>query len=129
LWRTLWHDGLIVHFGFFPLPLAVVGMLLLARRAREAASWLLPVLMALTFLIMAGFAVLPFISGSTLATRWLMFGAWAVAIAAACCGQLLWRAGRAGRVVVLACAGFIAFVTLAQWLAALAWRVRPPEPF
>ena len=39
--------------------------------------------MAGTFAVGALFAVLPFLSGSTLATRWLMFSLWAVAVGAA----------------------------------------------
>jgi hypothetical protein len=131
LWRTLWYDGLITHFGFFPLPLAFVGLALLARRASPArpASLALPALMALVLAIGVGFALLPFISGSTLATRYLMFALWAVALGAAVATSLLWQRGRMGRVLVLAAGAFLLWVTLAQWVAALAWRVRPPEPF
>jgi hypothetical protein len=75
------------------------------------------------------FAVLPFLSGSTLSTRWLMFALWAVAFGAALTAHTLWRMGRAGRLLVYAMGGYVAWNTLAMWLMALAWRVRPPEPF
>jgi hypothetical protein len=82
-----------------------------------------------TFLIGAVFAVLPFLSGSTLSTRWLMFSAWAVALGAALGARALWRRGLAGRLVTLGMAGYVVWITASLWLMALAWRVRPPEPF
>ncbi len=82
-----------------------------------------------TFAIGAIFAVLPFLSGSTLSTRWLMFSAWAIAVGAALSAQLLWRSGRAGRLLTLAMGGYVVWITANMWLMALAWRVRPPEPF
>jgi hypothetical protein len=151
LWDTLWDAGFRVHFGFFPVPLALGGLLLLgyrtARNCRAPAArekgrrrirWpsgplpraqALLVLMAGTFLIGLLFAVLPFVSGSTLSTRWLMFSAWAVAVGAAAGAQLLWRSGRAGRLLVIVMSWYVVWVTASVWLTALAWRVRPPEPF
>jgi hypothetical protein len=151
LWETLWDAGFRVHFGFFPLPLALGGLLLLSYRTasnwrasaagekgRRRIRWpsgalpraqALLVLMAGTFVIGLLFAVLPFVTGSTLSTRWLMFSAWAVAVGAAAGAQLLWRSGRAGRLLVIIMGWYIAWVTASVWVAALAWRVRPPEPF
>jgi hypothetical protein len=140
LWRTLWDAGLRTHFGFFPIPLALAGLLLGTRtRNREPRTvqnskvldsrFLVLVLMAGTFAIGAVFAALPFLSGSTLSTRWLMFSAWAVAVGATPGAWGLWRRGRAGRIVALCMAGYIVWVAASQWLMALAWRVRPPEPF
>jgi hypothetical protein len=86
-------------------------------------------LMVGTFLIALLFGSLPFITGSTLSTRWLMFSGWAIAVGAALIAQLLWRAGRAGRWLVWAMGGYILWITASQWLGALAWRIRPPEPF
>ena len=86
-------------------------------------------LVAGTFVIALGFAALPFLSGSTLSTRWLMFSAWAIAVGAALSAQLLWRTGRAGRLLVVVMGGYVVWVTAVVWLGALAWRVRPPEPF
>jgi hypothetical protein len=58
-----------------------------------------------------------------------MFSAWAIAVGAAVTMQLLWRAGRAGRWLVIAIGGYIVWITASMWLGALAWRIRPPEPF
>jgi hypothetical protein len=82
-----------------------------------------------TFVIAVLFGSLPFISGSTLSTRWLMFSAWAIAVGAALAIDLFWHAGRAGRWVVLLMSSYILWITASQWLGALAWRIRPPEPF
>ena len=145
LWTTLWDAGFRAHFGFFPLPLAWCGLFLLhqrigcqhpapapaPRRRGSPGSPLaaLVVLMAATFAVGLLFAILPFLSGSTLTTRWLMFSAWAIAVGAAVGARLLWRAGRAGRLLVIAAGGYVLWVTASMWLEALAWRVRPPEPF
>jgi hypothetical protein len=146
LWRTLWDAGFRVHFGFFPVPLALCGLLLLWRRTtndqragidnsaaehatRNTQHVALIVLIVGTFTIALLVASLPFLSGSTLSTRWLMFSAWAIAVAAAVAAQALWHTGRAGRLLVLAMGGYVVWVTASMWLGALAWRVRPPEPF
>jgi hypothetical protein len=147
LWRTLWDAGISAHLGFIPLPLALGGMLLLrrppttdhrpptgqdinyTRHTTHDGRQAVFVLMAGTFAIGALFAVLPFLSGSTLATRWLMFSLWAVAVGAALSLDLLWRSGRAGRLLALAVGGYVLWLTASLWLMALAWRVRPPEPF
>jgi hypothetical protein len=162
LWRTLWDAGFRVHFGFFPVPLALCGLLLLLLRrpttndrrpttddqragvdksaaehatrntqhtTRNTQHVALIVLIAGTFTIAVLVASLPFLSGSTLSTRWLMFSAWAIAVAAAIAAQALWHTGRAGRLLVLAMGGYVVWVTASMWLGALAWRVRPPEPF
>jgi hypothetical protein len=169
LWRNLWDAGFRIHFGFFPVPLALCGLALLlgnrgqgtgdSRQAaggrRQAAgrkywarrqgdeetadiaqssvlcpqSSVLVTLMVGTFLIALLFGSLPFISGSTLSTRWLMFSAWAIAVGAALTLQPLWRSGRAGRWLVVAMGGYMLWITASQWLGALAWRIRPPEPF
>jgi hypothetical protein len=146
LWRTLWDDGLRIHFGFFPIPLALGGLLLLWRRTKNqeprtrhyqfAVRGRLPsgwfavlVLMAGTFAIGAFFAALPLLSGSSLATRWLMFSAWAIGVGAALSAQALWRYGRAGRLLVILMGGYVLWISASVWLMALAWRIRPPEPF
>jgi hypothetical protein len=138
LWRTLWDAGISAHLGFIPLPLALCGMLLLRRTKNQeprttfsvlGSRFSVLILMAGTFAIGALFAVLPFLSGSTLATRWLMFSLWAVAVGAALSLDLLWRSGRAGRLLALAVGGYVLWLTASMWLMALVWRVRPPEPF
>ena len=75
------------------------------------------------------FAVLPFLSGSTLSTRWLMFSAWVIAVGASGAATMVWRSGRAGRWIVLAMGSYLVWVSAAMWVGAVAWRIRPPEPF
>ncbi|MCG8348167.1 MAG: hypothetical protein MI924_10365, partial [Chloroflexales bacterium] len=107
LWRVLWEAGLIIHFGFFPLALALLGPPTLLAAARKqtpnlnnqftpAPALILVALMAGSFLISLCFAILPFITLSTQSTRWLMFSAWAVAVSAALVMRLLWRYGWTG---------------------------------
>jgi hypothetical protein len=184
LWRTLWDAGFRIHFGFFPLPLALGGLALLWNRrpptteegergrggegeklrmedggwrmdlddqrlvvthhaspfthhpsrftfhvSRFAYDTALVTLILGTLAIALLFALLPFLSGSTLSTRWLMFSAWTIAVCGALGARATWRRGWAGRLLVIAAGGYIAWVTASQWLMALAWRVRPPEPF
>lgn len=137
LWQILWEYGLVTHFGFFALPLALCGGLLLwaAPPAREvhrpapSARAAVLTLMAGTLAIAVFFAVLPFLSGSTLSSRWLMFSAWAVAVGAALGAHWLWRRGVASRVALGAAGCYVLWVTASMWLGALAWRIRPPEPF
>jgi hypothetical protein len=140
LWETLWDAGFIVHFGFFPLVLAPLGLLAYYLSTRKDAGdasaqgeIALPTIMVAilggSFLVSSIFAVLPFITLSTQSTRWLMFSAWAVAVLGAFTMGLLWKMGRVGKLVVIAMLGFVAWNTASQWLGALAWRIRPPEPF
>jgi hypothetical protein len=146
LWATLWDAGFRVHFGFFPVPLALCGLALLWLRPTtdhqppttnhlaRAASALsrrssVVVLVAGTFAVALLFGALPFITRAALSTRWLMFSGWAMAVCAALAAQLLWRSGRAGRWLVVVMGGYIFWVTASMWLGALAYRIRPPEPF
>ncbi|HMP40927.1 MAG TPA: hypothetical protein PKA05_11140, partial [Roseiflexaceae bacterium] len=133
LWETLWDAGLRMHFGFFPVPLALGGMLIAVLQLRryriEQRQVLIGILLAGTMLVAGIFALLPFVTGAALTTRWLMFAAWAVAVGAVASGARIWQAGQAGRVLLLAAAAYALAITAAMWLAALAWRVRPPEPF
>jgi hypothetical protein len=86
-------------------------------------------LMVCSVVVSSIFAVLPFITLSTQSTRWMMFSAWVMAVAAALAFRLLWRYGRGGRIVVLAMGGFVVWNSLYFWLAPMLWRIRPPEPF
>jgi hypothetical protein len=125
--RALWQGGLIEHFGFFPVLLAIPGALLLLRgRAGKGA---LPVLMLATFISSLSQAVLPFITLSSITTRWLMFSAWIFAVASAPAIVWLWRRGRAGRLAVLAMAGYVLWITAVVWIEAMTMRLPPIEPF
>ncbi len=129
LWNTLWNFGFQTHFGLFPIPLALAGLALLWQRRKVGRTAMLLFLIAGTFLLALGFAILPFVSGSTLTTRWLMFSAWAIAVAAAWSAELLWRSGRASRWLVVTAGSYMIWIMVSQWIGALAWRIRPPEPF
>jgi hypothetical protein len=127
LWQVLWDAGFVQHFGFFPLLLAPLGVWLLARWGRPAQ--VTAALIGGSFVVSTVFAVLPFLTLSTQSTRWLMFSAWGVAIGAALVVRRLWRAGAAGRLAVVAMAGFVLWNTVVLWLGPMLWRIRPPEPF
>ena len=136
LWRALWDSGFRIHFGFFPVPLAAAGFAFwLARRrqldsAQQHQTWLVvATLLVGTFLVAAVFAALPFLSGSSLSTRWLMFSAWAVALCAVTFVRATWRFGWLLRLVYLLMAGYVLWITASQWIGALGFRIRPPEPF
>lgn len=125
--RVIWEGGLITHFGFFPVLLALPGSLILSgRRLRRS---ILPPLLWLTFLVSVSQAVLPLITLNSITTRWLMFSAWAVAVASAVGFARLWRRGRGGRVVVLAMAAYVVWLTLELNIEALVLRQPPIEPF
>jgi hypothetical protein len=69
LWQTLWQAGLIAHYGFFPIPLALGGLWLLQRRQ----GWhITSMLMALSFVVALIFATLPFITQISNSPRYLM---------------------------------------------------------
>ncbi|GIW00597.1 hypothetical protein [Roseiflexus sp.] len=132
LWRTLWDAGLRQHYGFFPLALipASITWLMNGAATQPDRRRVTAVVLALgTIIVAGGFAALPFFSGSTLSTRWLMFSAWLIAVGAAAGAAMLWRQGWAGRITTLAAGGYVVWVTASMWLAALLWRIRPPEPF
>jgi hypothetical protein len=122
LWQTL-RDGLYAHIGLLPIPLAITGLLL--GKGQPSTRFL----MLGTFLIGLAFAALPFLSGSTLATRWLMFSIWAIVVGSVACAERLWRSGWAGRLFTIVIGSYVLWISAALWLSALAWRVRPPEPF
>ncbi len=125
--RVLWEGGLITHFGFFPVALALPGTLLIGAD-RQPRS-ILPLLLRLTFLVSLSQALLPFLTLSSITTRWLMFSAWAIATTGARGLILVWRRGRSARLMVLAMAGYVCWLTANLWLAAMALRQPPIEPF
>ncbi|HWQ14548.1 MAG TPA: hypothetical protein VNL77_17250 [Roseiflexaceae bacterium] len=124
---VLWQGGLIEHFGFFPVLLALPGALLLARG--PAGRGALPVLMLATALSSLSQALLPLITHSSITTRWLMFSAWVVAAAAAPAVRWLWRRGPAGRLLVLGMAGYVLWISAVVWIEAMTMRLPPIEPF
>lgn len=133
MWERLWRDGLVVHFGLFPLLLLPIGLGLLARQARSEKGLgprrTLVWLMAGSLAVAAVFAVFPFIAGVTNSPRWLMFIAWAVAVGSAVATEALWRRGWLGRAAALAMGAAVLANTAWVWLGPMLWRIRPPEPF
>ncbi|HEU5090124.1 MAG TPA: hypothetical protein VFT99_21865, partial [Roseiflexaceae bacterium] len=126
---SIMGDGLTEHFGLFPFALAICGTLILAgqggRPGRQAGC----VVAGATWFVVALFLALPLVSGANLATRWLMFAFPVVCAMAPAAAQRLWRRGGAGRVALIVIGLFVVWVSAAIWLGALAWRIRPPEPF
>ena len=133
MWERLWRDGLVVHFGLFPLLLMPAGLWLLARRARGEAGLgprrALVWLMAASLAVAGVFAVFPFVAGVTNSPRWLMFIAWAVAVGSAVAAEALWRRGWWGRAATLAMGAAVLANTAWIWMGPMLWRIRPPEPF
>ncbi len=125
--RVYWQGGLIGHFGFFPVLLAIPGVWLLMRG--RGGRTVLPWLILATFCASLAQAALPFITLSSITTRWLMFSAWAIAVAAAPTVALLWRRGYGGRIAVITMAAYVAWVSIVVWLDAMTLRKPPIEPF
>lgn len=124
--QVLWQGGLITHYGFFPVVLAIPGALLLSRRLRRST---LPVLLWGTFAVSLGQALLPFLTQSAIMTRWLTFAAWAIAVAGGAGLLLWWRRGPAARIAALAMAGYVCWITIMIFIEAMTQRLPPIEPF
>ncbi len=124
--QVLWEGGLITHYGFFPILLAIPGLLWLSRRLRGSP---LPLLLWGTLLISAAQGLLPFLTQSAIMTRWLTFAAWAIAIAGAAGLALWWRHGRAAKLAGLAMAGYVLWITATIFAEAMTQRLPPIEPF
>ncbi len=124
--RSLWHDGLITHYGFFPVVLAIPGAIALSQRIPYS---ILPKLVWATFVVSSVLGLLPFLTQSAIMTRWLTFAAWAVAVAAAMGLALFWRRGHAARLVSFAMAAYVIWITMIVWIEALTQRLPPVEPF
>lgn len=123
--QVVWEGGLITHYGFFPVLLALAGGLVISRRWRGA----LPVLVWGTLAVSTAQAILPLLNQSAIMTRWLTFAAWAVAIAAAI-GLRYWqRSGRAARWAAYAMIGYAAWITAVIFVEAMTQRLPPIEPF
>ncbi|WP_298814765.1 hypothetical protein [Chloroflexus sp.] len=126
LWQTLWQAGLIAHYGFLPLPFAIVGLWLVWRWQ----GWqITTALMGLSWVVAIIFAVLPFITLVSNSPRYLMALGWAIALGAAATTDALWRRGWAGKLSVIGAGALVLLNTLWYWLTPMLWRARPPEPF
>ena len=134
MWNTLWRNGLITHFGIFPIPLALGGIWVLAQSSRSESQGLsrrqvVLALMLGSLAVSICFAVLPFITLATNSPRWLMFLAWVVALGTAIATEAIWKRGWVGRIAALAMGAVVLSNTVWIWLAPMLWRIRPPEPF
>lgn len=125
--RVLWQGGLITHFGFFPVVLAVAGAVVLALgRMRRS---LLTGLIWGTFAVALFQALLPLLTLSAISTRWLSFSGWAIAVAGGVGVALLWQRGRSGRLLTIVMALYVIWVTAMIYIDAIALRKPPIEPF
>lgn len=124
--RSLWQDGLITHYGFFPVVLALPGALMLSQRIPRS---ILPKLVWATFAVSGVLGLLPFLTHSAIMTRWLTFAGWAIAVAGAIGLALFWRRGQAARIVSFAMAAYVIWITAVVWIEALTQRLPPVEPF
>ncbi|MEI7645456.1 MAG: hypothetical protein WCJ55_14380 [Chloroflexales bacterium] len=125
---VIWNEGLTVHYGMFPVILALVGAVMMSQSPRYRHT-ILPPLIWLILGIALGQGLLPLITHSSITTRWLTFAGWAICVASAFVFTALWRRGQAARVVVIAMYAFIAWQTAVVWADALFLRLPPPEPF
>ncbi len=126
LLRTLWSAGVGAHYAWIGLPLGLLGGVLLWRRLPRNV---VTTLWWSTLLVAIVQALIPFLTRSTISTRWLSFSAWIVAVGLAVVADWLWRRGRLGSLTALLIYGWIAGSTLWMWVEAGGFRIRPPEPF
>ncbi len=126
LLRSLWRDGLVAHYAVIGIPLAVLGSYMLWRRAPHS---LIGYLVWGTIGVALLQAAIPFLTSSTISTRWLSFCAWVVALGTGIVLDWLWRRGKLGQTAALLALLWIGGNTLWLWVQALGYRIRPPEPF
>lgn len=123
---SLWRDGLIEHYALIGVPLALLGGYWLWRQQRgQPLAWLFWGTVAVA--VFQG--AVPFITSSTITTRWLSFCAWVVALGVGIVLDRLWRRGRLGQSLTLLTLLWFGGTTLWLWVQALGYRIRPPEPF
>ncbi len=126
LLRSLWQIGLGAHYATIAAPLALLGgYRLLSGRVHSMLS----LLWSITLVVVVVQGAVPFVTSSTISTRWLSFAAWIVAIGLGLLLHTIWSRGRVGQVLALAVLAWLGWTTLWMWVQALAYRVRPPEPF
>ncbi|GAC1541451.1 MAG: glycosyltransferase family 39 protein [Herpetosiphon sp.] len=122
----LWVFGVGAHYAWVGLPLGIAGVFLLIRnRPRHLFAALCRSAVVVAILQ----ALIPFLTHSTITTRWLSFIAWLVALGCAIVIDLLWRRGRLGAALSTLLFVWIAGHTALIWLHAMWYRIRPPEPF
>lgn len=116
--------GLGMHYAYLGVPLAALG----GYRLWQARPTFVRAVAGATVLVVLVQGILPFATASDVTTRWLSLATFPVALGLALLLDLLWRRwpGRLMAVLVIA---WIGGSTLWMWIQALAYRIRPPEPF
>lgn len=126
LLRSLWIDGFGEHYAIIGIPLALLGGYWLWQQQRDSLLvWLF--WGTVTVAVVQG--AIPFLTASTITTRWLSFCAWVIAVGVGVVLARLWRYGRIGQSVALLALVWIGGNTLWLWVQALGYRIRPIEPF
>jgi hypothetical protein len=125
---ALWHDGLITHYGFFPVLLALLSTLIVSLNGRLRHS-LVPPMIWLTFAVALFQGVLPLFTLSSITTRWLTFAGWAIIIGSVPALLMFRQRGRAARLVSIAMLSYVAWISLVIWLNAMTLNQPPVEPF
>ena len=125
---SLWYEGLILHYGFFPVLLSLLALLgfMVSGRLRSSNA---PPLIWLTFAVGLWQALLPLITLSSITTRWLTFAGWGVTVGTAFAVLALLRRGRMGRIVAYTMLSYVAWLSLVVWVNAMALNQPPIEPF
>jgi hypothetical protein len=126
--RVLWEEGFIELNGFFLVLLGVAGALVISWTPRYRASNVAPLLW-LTFAVGLSQALLPFITLSTITTRWLTFAGWALTVGATVAVLRYRQRGWAGRAVSWLALAYVAWLTVEVWAQAMAINRPPLEPF
>jgi hypothetical protein len=125
---ALWNEGLILHYGFFPVVLSLVALFgfMVNRRLRDSS---VPPLIWLTFAVGLWQGLLPLITLSSITTRWLTFAGWGITVATTFALLWLLRRGRAGRIVAWAVMGYVTWLSIVVWINAMALNQPSIEPF
>lgn len=122
--RQLGVLGLGRHYAYIGVPLAALG----GYRLWNTRPTLARALVGATVIVVLTQGMLPFATASDITTRWLSLAAFPVALGLALLLDLLWRRP-VGRLLGVLMLVWIGGSTLWMWIQALAYRIRPPEPF
>jgi hypothetical protein len=126
LWNLIWTNGLGVHYATIGVPIAALGAYLLLCGPADPILKMIFIATGVTTLVQGA---IPFLTASTITTRWLSFATWIVAVGVAVFLEALWRRGPIGRLAGVLCLSWLLFNTLRIWANATGYRITPPEPF
>lgn len=122
--RQLGVLGLGMHYAYIGVPLAALG----GYRLWSTRPTIVRALVGATVVVVLAQGIIPFATASDITTRWLSLAAFPAALGLALLLDLLWRRP-VGRLLVVLVLFWIGGSTLWMWIQALAYRIRPPEPF